>query len=56
LVLSFITAVMIAVFALVIGRQTYMAFMFGYLAYMNYTQLSGPYGGTFGGSGRNRPW
>ena len=55
LILSLIAAAMIATFALVRG-EVYLAFMFGYLAYMNYTQLSGPYGGTFGGSGRHRPW
>ena len=55
LMLSFITAVVIAVFALVLWKQMYMAFMFGYLAYMNYTQLSGPFGGSLGGS-RRSPW
>lgn len=56
LTLSFVTAASIAVFVLVRWGEFYLALMFGYLAYMNYTQLSGPFGGTFGGSGRYRPW
>jgi len=56
LILSFVTAAMIAAFSLVRGGDFYLALMFGYLAYMNYKQLSGPFGGNFGGSGRHRPW
>jgi hypothetical protein len=55
MILSFVTAAGIAFYALMRG-QTYLALMFGYMAYMNYTQLSGPFGGSFGGSMRRRPW
>lgn len=56
LTLSFVTAIVLAIFALLQLRATYMAFMFGYMAYVNYTQLNGPFGGGFGGFGQNRPW
>ena len=56
LVLSFITAAIIAAFALVQWGRPYLALMFGYMAYLNYTQISGPFGGSFGGTGRYRPW
>lgn len=59
--LSMATAIVIAVFSL--QSDFYLAFMFGYLAYMSYQQLSGPYGGGFGGGGfggggfgRRKPW
>ena len=45
--LSFATAAVIALLALVQYQQTYMALMFGYMAYINYQQLSGP--SSFGG-------
>lgn len=46
--LSLVTAGVLALVALING-ETYMALMFGYMAYSNYQQL---YGGGFGG----RPW
>lgn len=52
LVVSFITAAAIAVASFLWWNQTYMALMFGYLAYVNYGQMSGPWGGSMGGSGR----
>jgi Zn-dependent protease len=56
LMLSFVTAVVVAALALLRWQQTYVAIMFGFMAYSNYTQLSGPFGGSFGGPGRYRPW
>ena len=53
--LSIATGVVLAVVALTKFQSFYMALMFGYLAYLNYQQLNGPYGGGFGGFG-NRRW
>lgn len=55
LTLSMVTAIGLAIFGLT-SEQIFVALMFGYLAYMNYTQLQGPFGGGFGGLGGNRPW
>lgn len=43
--LSIATAVVLVLVAVVRFESFYMAFMFGYLGYLNYQQLSGPYGG-----------
>lgn len=51
--LSFATACIIAVLSIVRFHSPYMALMFGYMAYTNYQQLNGPFGGGFGGA---RPW
>lgn len=49
IMLSLITAVGIAAIALLQWRDTYLALFFGYLAYMSYASLQGPWG-------RSRPW
>lgn len=43
--LSVAMAVVLALVALVQFKSQYMAFMFGYLGYLSYQQLAGPYGG-----------
>ena len=43
--LSIVTAIVLAVLAFTRYESPFMAFMFGYLAYLNYQQLSGPVGG-----------
>jgi len=53
--LSIATGVVLAVVAVTKFGSMYMALMFGYMAYLNYQQLNGPYGGGFGGFG-NRRW
>lgn len=47
--LSIATAIVLAVLGLMSGR-TYLAVMFGYMAYMNYQQLNGPFRGFGGGA------
>lgn len=51
--LSLAAAAVLAFLALFKFQQPYMGLMFGYMAYMNYQQLNGPFGGGFGGG---RPW
>lgn len=46
--LSFVAAVVIAAIALLQYERMFLALMFGYMAYMNYQQLNGPFGGGFG--------
>ena len=43
--LSIATAILLAVVAFVRFDSMYMAIMFGYLGYLNYQQLNGPFGG-----------
>jgi len=56
IILSMFAAIGIAVYALSVDR-TFLAFMFGYLAYSNY-QMMRPYGGGggFGAGGTRNPW
>jgi Zn-dependent protease len=51
--LSLAAAAVLAVLSFIRFGQPYMALMFGYMAYMNYQQVKGPFGSGFGG---NRPW
>ena len=53
--LSIATGAVLAIVAVTQFESIYMGFMFGYLAYLNYQQMSGPYGGGYGGVG-NRRW